>query len=171
MNIRKANIDDAPQIAYVNVESWITTYKGILPDEFLEGLRGKMDEMTERLHEKLECDNVKGVVCEENGNIVGFAMYGGERTDDLDYEGELYAIYFLEEYQHRGLGKELFKEVVSGLVEMGISSMIIWALEDNKACGFYEKMGGKKVNLKIIEIGGKELNEAGYGWANLKEIG
>ncbi|KDR95108.1 hypothetical protein SAMN02745945_00524 [Peptoclostridium litorale DSM 5388] len=53
---------------------------------------------------------------------------------------------------------------------MGMKSMLIWALEDNKSCGFYENMGGKKVKKKVIEIGGKDLNEVGYGWEDLKEI-
>lgn len=169
MNIRFANIEDAQQIAHVNVESWITTYNGIIPDEFLEGLRAKIYETTMRVQNKLRDERIESVVCERDSAVVGFATYGREREGDPQYEGELYAIYFLKEYQNKGWGKELFKRTVNGLVEMGMNSMIIWALEDNEACGFYEKMGGKKVKKKVIEIGGKELNEVGYGWDNLKE--
>lgn len=38
MNIRKANRDDAPGIAKVHVDSWRTTYKGIIPQSFLDEL-------------------------------------------------------------------------------------------------------------------------------------
>ncbi|MCT4619125.1 MAG: hypothetical protein N4A62_07030 [Marinisporobacter sp.] len=44
MSIRKATIDDAPQIAYVNVETWLTTYKGIVPDKFLQKRKEKIEE-------------------------------------------------------------------------------------------------------------------------------
>ena len=34
MKIRQANIEDAQGIGKVHVDSWRTTYKGILPDDF-----------------------------------------------------------------------------------------------------------------------------------------
>ena len=36
--IRKAELEDAKGIAKVHVDSWRTTYKGIVPDTFLENL-------------------------------------------------------------------------------------------------------------------------------------
>ena len=38
MQIRRAKLDDAPGIAKVHVESWRTTYKGIIPNDFLNNL-------------------------------------------------------------------------------------------------------------------------------------
>lgn len=38
MIIRRAIISDAPGIAKVHVDSWRTTYKGIIPQSFLDGL-------------------------------------------------------------------------------------------------------------------------------------
>jgi len=38
MIIRKAKLDDATGIAKVHVDSWRTTYKGIIPDDFLNNL-------------------------------------------------------------------------------------------------------------------------------------
>ncbi|UZM97600.1 hypothetical protein OL548_21075 [Lysinibacillus sp. MHQ-1] len=36
MKIRKAIVEDATGIGTVHVDSWRTTYKDIIPDEFLE---------------------------------------------------------------------------------------------------------------------------------------
>jgi len=36
MNIRKANSNDALGVAKVQVDSWKTTYKNIVPNEYLE---------------------------------------------------------------------------------------------------------------------------------------
>jgi GNAT superfamily N-acetyltransferase len=170
MNIREATIDDVPQIAYVNVETWLTTYKGIVPDKFLQERKEKIEETVEWIREKIEEDNIKAVVCEKDNKIAGFATYGRERDGDLACKGEIYAIYVLEGYQKKGLGKEIFKQVVKNLISIGINNILIWALEENKSCSFYEKTGGKIVKRRNIKIGGKELKEVGYGWNNLNEL-
>ncbi|MCT4619859.1 MAG: GNAT family N-acetyltransferase [Marinisporobacter sp.] len=170
MNIREATIDDAPQMAYVNVETWLTTYKGIVPDKFLQERKEKIEETVEWIREKFEEDNIKALVYEKDNKIAGFATYGREREGDLAYKGEIYAIYLLEGYQKKGLGKEIFKQVIRNLISIGINNMLIWALEENESCRFYEKTGGKIVMRRNIEIGGKELKEVGYGWNNLKEV-
>ncbi len=38
MNIRKAIISDAPEIAMIHVKSWKITYKGIISEDFLQNL-------------------------------------------------------------------------------------------------------------------------------------
>ncbi|QEK11426.1 GNAT family N-acetyltransferase [Crassaminicella thermophila] len=170
MNIRVATIDDAKDIAYINVETWLTTYKGIVPDKFLQERKEKIEEIVENIRKKLKDNNIKALVCEKDNKIVGFATYGKERDNDLVYQGELYAIYILESYQKKGLGKEIFKQVVKNLISMGMNNMFIWALEENKSCRFYEKLGGTIVKRRNIKIGGKELKEVGYGWNDLKGI-
>jgi hypothetical protein len=53
---------------------------------------------------------------------------------------------------------------------MIIINLIIWELEENRLCRFYEKTGEKIVKRRNIEIGGKELKEVGYEWNDLKEL-
>ena len=38
INIRTATIEDAKQIAFVHIDSWRTTYSGILTEEYLDKL-------------------------------------------------------------------------------------------------------------------------------------
>ncbi|MBM7705045.1 GNAT family N-acetyltransferase [Metabacillus iocasae] len=85
-----------------------------------------------------------------------------------DYEGELYALYVLEAYQGKGIGKELVRAVASYLYTQNIRSMLVWALEENNACQFYEALGAKKIATTDVEIGGKKLIEAAYGWEEQK---
>jgi hypothetical protein len=49
--------------------------------------------------------------------------------------------------------------------------MLIWALERNPACRFYEKMGGSPVHTQWIRIGNEELEEIAYGWSDLAAYG
>jgi Acetyltransferase (GNAT) family. len=43
----------------------------------------------------------------KSGKIVGFAAGGRERMGKYMYQGELFAIYILEEYQRQGIGRQL----------------------------------------------------------------
>lgn len=162
MNIRKAERNDARAIAEVQVESWRTTYHDIVPQSFLDGL-SVQDRM--KVWEKVMDAHFVFVAENEQGEIIGFASGGIERTKDYpEYTGELYAIYLLEQTQKKGIGQQLFTHVVSTLQEEGHRSMLIWALSENPACRFYEKMGGREVDKVMTEIGGKPLEETAFGW-------
>lgn len=165
MIIRKAIETDAASIAKVHVDGWRTTYKGIVPNTYLNRLSYEE-------HEKnwLKGIQTNGIYVAENerGEVVGFATGGKERTGKYKaYDGELYAIYLLETAQGEGLGRKLFEAIVKDLQEKKFTSMLIWALADNPACHFYERLGGKKVDTAEIEIDGKQLQEVAFGWEKL----
>ena len=48
--------------------------------------------------------------------------------------------------------------------------MLIWALAENKACGFYERLRGRAILGKNITIGQQVLPEIGYGWSDIRVI-
>lgn len=48
--IRASCIEDAPGIARVHVDSWRTTYKGIVPDKFLADISYERREQSARQH-------------------------------------------------------------------------------------------------------------------------
>ncbi|UFT98372.1 GNAT family N-acetyltransferase [Radiobacillus kanasensis] len=167
MKIRKADLSDAKGIAKVHVDSWRSTYRNMVPQEYLSKLSYE-----ER--EKLWIQNMKDtdvfVAVTENGDIVGFANGGKERTGDYIYEGELYAIYLLEHHQSQGIGLDLVKAVVNQLREENLDSMLVWVLSDNNARHFYERIGGRVVDTKPIQIAGTKLLETAYGWEDIRLI-
>ena len=168
MEIRKATLADARGIARVHVDSWLATYKGIVPDTYL-------DQLTYDAREQLWDKNLKAdnnyVAEKKDGEIIGFATGGIERTGKYDrLEGELYAIYILPEYKGQGIGSLLMGSLVNDLKEKGINSLLVWVLEDNRSRGFYEKMGGQAVARKTIKISGKELIEVAYGWEDFGQM-
>src|SRR5690242_19435028 len=114
MEIREATLDDAAAIARVHVESWRMTYAGLIPDEYLAGLNHADRE--EKWRETLAVRNgATFVAVDEAEGIVGFASGGPERSGNRDYTGELYAIYILEDWQRRGIGKALTSTVAKRL--------------------------------------------------------
>jgi GNAT superfamily N-acetyltransferase len=137
MKIRRATIADAHQIAKVHVDCWRTTYKGILSEDFLQSLSY---EARAKRWEEIISNSTGGsvfVVESEHGDIVGFANGGKERSGKDPYDGELYAIYLLENYQRQGIGNQLVRHVVQELHRFNIFSLFVWVLEDNPSRFFY----------------------------------
>jgi GNAT superfamily N-acetyltransferase len=167
--IRTATILDAPAIARVHVSSWRTTYRDLLPAEFLESL--SESGYSERWKRVIADGSTRIYVAEEDGDVIGFASGGRERAGEAGYEGELYAIYVIEPAQQRGFGRELVRAAVGGLRELGLADMIIWVLRDNQGARlFYERLGGVYVRAQPITIGPATLEEVSYGWRRLEDV-
>jgi GNAT superfamily N-acetyltransferase len=165
--IREATCADAGGIARVHVESWRTTYRDIMPADYLANLN---IEQRQSFWSSLLCAEQRAqfvYVALDAEQIVGFASGGKERSKDKDYQGELYAIYLLDAYQRKGLGRMLVRPIVERLVQAGINSMLIWVLAENPSRRFYETLGGQPVRSQLISIGEKSYEETGYGWHNL----
>jgi ribosomal protein S18 acetylase RimI-like enzyme len=167
--IRDATLNDAAAIARVHVSSWRSTYRGMLPDDFLASL--SETGYAERWKRVIAERTSKVYVAEEGTEVVGFASGGRERAGETGYEGELYAIYVLDSAQRRGFGRELVRATVAGLRELGLGDMIIWVLRDNQpARAFYEGLGGVYVRAQPITIGLTTLEEVSYGWPRLDDV-
>jgi ribosomal protein S18 acetylase RimI-like enzyme len=167
--VRPAAIDDAAAIARVHVASWHTTYRDLLPDDFLASL-GE-EPYTERWTRVIGDGSSRVFVVDENEEVVGFASCGRERAGEAGYGGELYAIYILDSAQRQGHGRELVRAVAGALREMRLEDMIVWVLRDNSpARHFYERLGGVYVRSQPITIGTATLEEVSYGWRSLGKI-
>ena len=171
MNMRPATVEDAPALAQVHVASWHETYRGLVPDEYLDGL--SVEERTERWRSRLSGADPGAftlVAEDDSGRMVGFATGGPGRQGDPVYTGELYAIYLLQAAQRAGLGRRLVQAVVERLLAMGHRSMLVWTLAANPSRGFYERLGGQPIRSTVINIGGAEVEDVAYGWTDITEL-
>lgn len=171
MIIRKAAEHDAMGIARVHVDSWKSTYKGIIFDDYLEKIsyEGRYDSWQKSLADKNQNTYVAVDVYDR---IVGFASYGSNRSEKQRsrYQGELYAIYILNHYQQTGVGKELLKTVVENFLADNIESMSVWVLANNPSRSFYEHFGAKVIESIQIKRGEQNLEEISYGWEDLNQL-
>lgn len=106
-NIRTSRPEDAEAIAKVHVKSWQTSYRGIMPDQFLAKI--SLTERTE-MREKMiaERTGIKLVALEQlSGLIVGFCDAGVARDPEMRGWAELYGIYVLEEHKRAGIGSAI----------------------------------------------------------------
>ncbi len=165
MIVRRATVADAEAIGRIHVESWRTTYAGIVPAEFLAALSA--ERRAEQWRAGLANPESPTIVLVGElrpGEIAGFAACGPEREGLAAYPGELYAVYLLQEAQGRGLGRALLETAARHMAEAGLDAWMCWVLADNPARYFYEAMGGVSFQQKDIEIGGRTLVEVAYGW-------
>jgi len=181
MRVRKADPSDAQALARVHVGTWRATYRGIVPDAYLDALDYGRSEA--RWRENLERAALRESASEgvspgsatiaaedEEQGVVGFAAFGPNRDKDPNYDSELYAIYVLPASQKKGAGTMLVREASRILADSGFRSMIVWVLSANPARSFYEKLGGEEVGQRMIEIGGAQLAETAYGWKDLRKL-
>src|SRR5688500_12971723 len=171
MLIREATPADAPGIARVHVESWHTTYKGLIPDQIIAS---RTHDYRERMWRRIlteQRDQTLAYVAEDEGEIVGFVSGGANRDTESVYTGELHAIYILETHQGKGIGRRLTSELVAHLLQQGHTSMLRWVLADNhQARRFYEALGGKVVGERQEEMDDGLLDELAYGWDDIRPL-
>jgi GNAT superfamily N-acetyltransferase len=165
--VREARPQDARGIARVHIDSWRTTYRGVVPADYLDRL--SVDDRARRWRQNLAQPGDKQCVFvaeDDRGEIVGFASGGPERSGDPVYAGELYAIYLLQERQRQGIGRRLTRAVAERLSQYGMGSMLLWVLAANPSRRFYEAIGGQQLRTETIAIGGVTLDEVAYGWTD-----
>ena len=168
ITVRHGLIEDADSIGVVHVESWKTTYAGIVPDDYLASLNiaARATAWKARLNDKTNLI----LVAENASGIVGFVSGGKLRDAIAGYDAELYAIYLLKQNQGQGIGKMLVRRLAEELLTRDFHQLIVWVLAKNPSTGFYASLGGSVVREKEIEIGEKQLTELAFAWANLNEL-
>lgn len=167
VNFREATVSDCFAVARVHVQSWKESFAGIVPQTFLD--KKSVEERAKAFEAGFSANSYKMYVAEVAGRgVVGFADFGEPREPVGAYEGELYAIYLVSEFQRRGIGERLFKLGVDYFIGGGKESMYLLTLEVSPYRYFYEKMGGQIIGKKQVEIEGIMYDELVYGWNSLR---
>jgi GNAT superfamily N-acetyltransferase len=169
IRVRKAQREDAAAIARVNVDTWRSAFCGIISDDFLNAL--SYEDREKHFRDYIDQTEELSFACvaeDEQGEVLGFVIGGRERMGIIPYAGEIYALYVLQSWQNKGIGRMLVKAAAGQLFQSGISSLMLWTLESGSACGFYEMLGGKQVTTRVFAIAEEELLFAAYGWDNIE---
>jgi len=169
--VRRAAAGDAPAIARVRVESWGTTYRGLIPDAYLDGM--KVDASAALWDRVLTAEpgTTSVYVAEHGPDIVGFACGTLLTPPKHGFGAELAAVYLRREFQRAGIGRKLFGAVVEAQRGHGATGILTWVIAGNTAARrFYEGLGGELVIEQPFQWEGMDLAEAGYGWRDLPAL-
>lgn len=158
MEIRNATPDDAEMLARLHVQAWSEAYTDLLPASE-HAARGLMYRF--RLWSRILASPVAQVAVAPD---LGFAQVGPQRDkamSDAGYPLELYSLYVLEKGYGTGTGLALLKHAL-GPSPAPFSAFV---LDNNpRACGFYEKNGGRLLETRDEWIGQTPIRERAYVW-------
>ena len=170
ITIRNAATRDADAIAGVYVDIWRDTYAGIIPDQILLRMLRRRHGTTCSVEFGKRRNGHTVMVAEDSrAGVVGFGSCDRARYANLPYDGEVYTLYVLTDYQGQGIGKRLLGGLFDALLERGSRSALIWVLADNPARFFYQAMGGTWVALRTERLWRTSLPAMAYGWRDLKQ--
>ena len=141
---RWATVEDARAIAAVHIASWHAAYRGLLPDEILDGLTigGRTDDWQEWLADGGGRDNT--LLAELDGEIAAFCTieFPSLERDEPDNVAGIPAIYARPDVFGRGVGSALLDAAVEAMRERGYPEAVLWVLAGNdRAEAFYEARG------------------------------
>jgi ribosomal protein S18 acetylase RimI-like enzyme len=140
--IRDAAAADASAMGHLHVRAWQSAYRGVMPDEYLDGL--KAQDRVEMWHSRISRSDLHpllvAVVADE---VVGFAAFGAEHAPTSPPScGELYAMNLDPDHWGRGIGRVLLRDVTERLISMGYEEAVLWVVPENeRARALYESEG------------------------------
>jgi ribosomal protein S18 acetylase RimI-like enzyme len=127
------------------VETWQTAYPRLLPESVLASLSVEAERA--RWERLLSDGPVEAWVGLIEGDVVGWALLGPPRDDDLDpaLVQELYGLYLLPRFWGRGVGWTLCHTAEARMRERGAQTAVLWVHEHNqRARRFYERRGYRR---------------------------
>ena len=155
LTVRRARVEDAAQMARVNVLSWQETYRGVMPDAMLDDpalLATRERFWTAALtDERYRANRV--AVAERGGELVGIAMSGPPLDAGVEWARQLYVLYVYAADHGTGAGATLLEAVVDPE-----ESVALWVADPNpRAHAFYRKHGFVADGAIQIEGGVREI--------------
>jgi ribosomal protein S18 acetylase RimI-like enzyme len=172
-HLRPAASSDVSALAHIHVVGWQTTYRDILSDTFLDGLRevDRLEQWRRNVHlAEHDHRHLLSVAENEASEPVAFVSAGPARQADLGFPGELYAIYILPRWRRQGIGRCLVALTAKHLIAHQMPAMVLWVATANPACRFYEALGGAVIAERSDMVGGSDLDEVAYGWRDLASL-
>jgi ribosomal protein S18 acetylase RimI-like enzyme len=135
ISIRKPRENDAYGITRVEIEVWRDTYPTILPAEYLVDRLdvARVAALWARRLKDTDFKQYCRVAIDSEEGIIGFITFGAPRDPDLEYDGEIYEVFVLTDYQNQGLGRRLCLAAAHGLRRQGALSMTVEVLEGNSS--------------------------------------
>jgi ribosomal protein S18 acetylase RimI-like enzyme len=175
VTIAKASVADSRDIAQVYVDTWRSTYPGMLPDRVLVGMSPDRQAADWQWLIGNRAPTVPVVVARVAGHgVVGFSSSGQSRAADrlragplADIAGEVFTLYVRPDFQNQGVGRRLLGASFAALRERGYAGAFLWVLSQSPSRFFYERMAGVRAAERRERLWGADVEETAYAWPNL----
>lgn len=175
--IRQVEIGDEKEIAKIVIDSWKTSYQGIIEDDYLTDLnyRKKEEELNKDII-KQEQNGYYLYVYEDDAinKILGFIILGPPREKEtINFDMEIYELYIESNNKYKGIGTKLINFAKNKMISLGVRNIYLWCLSDNlSGIRFYKKMGGVILKEENLLVGNKSIKntEIGFNLCSLPTI-
>jgi GNAT superfamily N-acetyltransferase len=161
--VRAAVPADADAVARVHVRSWRATYRGLIDQEYLDGLDA--DAVASRYtFGRMGLQLPSTLVAVDDSTICGMVTTGLSRDATLTNFGELMAIYVDPAYLGTGVGRALMTAARRRLRQVGVAGALLWVLDGNvSAQRFYERDGWRFDGARrIVTFGDSPVEQLRY---------
>lgn len=129
VQLRPAIPPDAGDIARVHVRAWQVGYRGLLPDDYLDGLRTE-DRASRYTLGEASAETPSTIVAVERSTLCGFVTTGPAR-EGTGGAGHLMALYVDPDHWRRGIGRVLLARGRAELAARGYREAVLWVLVGN----------------------------------------
>ena len=100
-----------------------------------------------------------------NKTISGFVA--GCSTDRAA-QSELYALYVDINLKNKGIGSKLLASLIIELKNMGMQSLIVWAMAKNiNAISYYKNKGAMECKRRINAFGNEKVEDICFIWDDI----
>ena len=140
MKLVKGMPEDARILKNIHVSAYQTSYRGYLPDEYLDSLVVNED-VVDRTAKYIEANECYLIEVDNEKVAFVYLAYTEDRRDTF----EIQAIYVHPECQKKGVGCFFVNELARMKKEEGFQKVIAWTMKEGPSIGFYEKMGFKQI--------------------------
>ncbi|MFP3269378.1 MAG: GNAT family N-acetyltransferase [Paraburkholderia sp.] len=162
LSLRPATPADAALIAAIHSTSWQATYRGLLPDDFLDGevTRERAAYWQARLNAP-GAERRSVAIAERGGEPIGFVCV--ERQPESAWGVLLDNLHALPGHQGIGVGKLLMQAAIDWTAAQGENQLYLYVLEGNTpAIGFYERQGWQFAGAEPDHMGGVDITALRY---------
>jgi ribosomal protein S18 acetylase RimI-like enzyme len=153
MLIREATGSDVAAIANLHADSWRSSYRGILADDYLDTeVHRERAAVWQQRFANPAANSILVLVAEINAQLVGFSCVFPE--ENSVFGSYLDNLHVVPQLTGRGIGRRLLSESARRLLSRGSrSGLYLWVVEQNlKARNFYEKAGAAEVGQEMISM-------------------
>ena len=167
VKIRDAKASETEDIANLHAMSWMSAYRGLLSDEYLDNnLQGeRRKHWTEKMPALTEKEFV--LVAEQDGQLVGFVAVLDKPEAGFDVLVD--NLHVRPDLKGLGIGGQLLNAVAARLLATNRKSFYLFVLKGNTfAENFYLAKGGQQLDTLTHEFGGKVVQATRFAWEDLQ---
>ncbi|MEL7603610.1 MAG: GNAT family N-acetyltransferase [Bacillota bacterium] len=163
LQLKQAEIADAPAISLLHAASWRFAYRGLLPQDYLDAISDTR--WVEPFTKLLSGDGMRALLAYEGDAPAGCVSYGepvGMEGAPPPGWGYVLTLYVHPDHTKKGYGTALLQAAENGLRQQGYTYVFLYVLDTNvSARRFYERSGyvwdGTGINCPIGSVTVRDL--------------